>query len=107
MDNIHNDSSFKTNQITQQLREKQQIGVATQTSPPDGIRPQKPVTATEQSHESQSGNEPIQFLSCSNSCPTEIQQKRKPHMDYPYRRYQHSPLTITTPTLRKDWREMN
>ena len=60
--------------MTEELREKQQTEEASQTSSPKGMQPQKDVIATEKSHESQTGKEPVQFLSCSNSCPTEIQE---------------------------------
>ena len=47
LDNFDKDSSIKTNQTTQGLREKQQTNVASQTLPPKGIQPKKPVIATE------------------------------------------------------------
>ena len=64
--------------------------VASQTSSPKRIQPQNHVTATEQPPGSQTGNEPVPFLSRSNSCPTGIQESEK-----------HTTTTFTTTSLQQ------
>ena len=51
--------------------------VATQTSPPKEIQPQNYVIATEQHPRNQAGKEPVLFLSCSNNCPSGIQESEQ------------------------------
>ena len=71
--------------------------VASQTSPPKGIQPQNHVIATEQPPGNQTGSEPVPFLSCSNSCPTEIQESQEYTMTTFTVDTTIPPLTIPTP----------
>ena len=97
VDKISKDSSIETNQLTQDFRGKQQTEVANQTSPSKGIQPQKPVIATQESHESKTWNQPIPFLSCFNSCATDIQESGN-HITTTFNEDTNiSRLTITTP----------
>ena len=51
--------------------------VASQTSPRKRIHPQKHVITTEHPNGNQTGNKQVPILSCSNSCPNEIQESVK------------------------------
>ena len=70
--------------------------IATQTSPPKGIQPENYVTPTEHHPEYQTGNEPVPFLSFSNSCPTDIQEWDKHTTTTFTGDITITPLTITT-----------
>ena len=48
--------------------------VACQTTPANGIQPQNQVSATEQPPGSQTGNDPVPFLSCFDCCRTDIRE---------------------------------
>ena len=69
---------------------------ASRTSPPKGIQPKNHVIATEQPPGNQTGNEPVPFLICSHSCPTEIQESEKHKLTAFKRDTTLRPLTITT-----------
>ena len=51
--------------------------LASQTSPRKGFQPEHYVITTEQTPVSQTGNEPAPFVSCSNSCPTDIKKSKE------------------------------
>ena len=70
--------------------------VASQMSRHKGIQLQNYVTATEQPPGNQRGNEPVPFLSCSNDCPTDIQESEE-HITFTFTGDTTiPPLTITT-----------
>ena len=74
-----NESAIETKQTTQELENKQQTEVASQRSPPKGIEPQSPVTATKHFQEGHTGKEPVPFLNRTNSWPTEHPRVKKVH----------------------------
>ena len=64
LNNTNNDSTLKTN-------------VASQTSPPKATQPQSHVVATEHPPKSQTRNEPVPFLDCSNNSSTDTQNTKQ------------------------------
>ena len=73
--------------------------VVSQTSLPKGIQPQSQVTATEQPPGKQTGNERVPFLSCSNSCPTDIPESEEHKMTTLTKGTTIQLFTITTPLI--------
>ena len=73
--------------------------VANQTSTPKGIQSQKHVIATEQIPGNRTGNEPVPFLSCINSCPTDVQESEKPTRTTFFGDITNPPLTRTPPLI--------
>ena len=94
---IRNDCTKQTTQETHRLIDTQMSDVARQTSPPTENHPQNPVVFTEKPPVNQTGNEPVPFFSCSNTCPTDIQESEKHILTTLIGDTTISPLTITTP----------
>ena len=71
-------STIQCTQETQRPIDIHVSDVASQTSPQNQgkstTEPRNCHGATEQPPGNQTGNEPVPFLSCSNSCPTDIQE---------------------------------
>ena len=88
LNNTHNDSTLKTI-------------VASQTSPPKRNQPQNHVDATEQSSGNQTWNEPVPFLNCSKSSPTNIQNTEQHAVTTPNGYTTTPPLTTATPLIEK------
>ena len=74
---IEIDSTKQTAQVTQRLIVSHVSDVASQTSPRKRNHPQNHVITTEHPNGNQTGNKPVLILSCSNSCPNEIQESVK------------------------------
>ena len=90
-------NNFNIDSTIQYAEETQLTKVASQTSPPKGFQPQNHVIATEQPPGYQTWNEPVPFLSCSSSCPTDIPESEK-HTKITFTGDTTiPPLTITTP----------
>ena len=70
--------------------------LASQGSPTKGNQPQKYVSATEKPPGNQTGSEPVPFLSCSNNCPSDIQEPEKHTTTTPTGDATIALLTITT-----------
>ena len=64
------------------------------------MQPQNHVKATEQPPGNQTVNEPVQFLSCSNSCPTDIPETKNHKLATFGGDTTIPTLTITTPILK-------
>ena len=71
--------------------------LASQTTLPNGIQPENYAIATEQPPGSQTDNDPVLFLSCCNSCPTDIQELEEHTKTTPTGDTSILPLMITTP----------
>ena len=74
--NQYNVNTINSGSPTQYNQETKMTTLASQTSPPKVVQTQNHVIATEQPPESQTGNGPVPFLSCSSSCPIDIQKSR-------------------------------
>ena len=97
----HNLNIINNDSTLQYTQETQMTNVASQTSPSKGIKPQNHVIATEQPPGNQTGNEPLQFLSCSKNCPTDIQESEKHTLTNFIGVSTILPLTTATPLIEK------
>ena len=93
LDNSNNDSTRYCTQETPKTT------VASQTSQLTGIQPQTYVIAKEQSRATQTGKEPLPFISCSKSCPSDIQESQKHKLTTLNGGTIILLLTITTPLI--------
>ena len=93
LNNIYNDSTIQCTEETQLTN------VSSWTSPSKRIQPQNHVIATEKPPGNQTGNEPVPFFSCSNSCPTEIQESEEHKKTTFTGDTTNPPLTKTTPLI--------
>ena len=70
--------------------------------PPTGIQPQIYVVALEQPIENQTRYDPVWLLSCSNICPTDIQDSEEPKTTIITGDTTILPFMITTPLIEEN-----
>ena len=102
-----NQNNFRNKSTIQYTQKTQMTTVASQTSSSKGIEPQNHVKAMKQPPRSQTGSDPLPFLSCSNSCSTDIQESEQRTTTTPTGDTTIPLLTIATLLIEKNWCEMN